>query len=61
MSGPVANPYPFPACQYCKIRPDRVSAGPEAAANCPVMDAMGLFGWPCHRTVAGVIAEEDAA
>lgn len=62
MSGPATNPYPFPACQFCKIRPDReADAGGEGAGNCPVMAALGRFGWPCHRTVAEVMAEDDAA
>jgi len=61
MSGPATNPYPFSACQLCKIRPDREVIATEATVNCPVMDAVGRFGWPCHRTVAEVMAEDDAA
>jgi len=54
--------FPFPACAYCKLHLDQTIAGENAAAaNCPVMGAMGKFGWPCHRTQTQVINQGEAA
>lgn len=54
--------FPFPACAYCKLHPDQtIAASSAAVANCPVMDAIGKFGWPCHRTLTQVINQGEAA
>ena len=48
--------YPWPACGDCPLHPGRrcVPENAAAAVDCPVTAAMGLWGWPCHGTMAEV-------
>ena len=47
-----------PLCEGCPNVAPTAGEGPRAAVNCRVMEALGRWGWPCHRTLAQVTALE---